>query len=447
LGVFLVISLAASLIFVQRSQIFRSKAGGTPDPIDVRVTNVTNTSFVVSWTTTKEIIGAIKILDGLNDRVFRDLRTNSSMSTTHYVRAEGLESNKKYDFVLIADGETFYRSGVSPFFVTTALSITGQPPAANLASGTVKDPAGNPAGGAIVYLSINGIAPLSSLVTSSGNWVVSLAYAFSLDLSSLADYQEGLVLEEIFVQAGSLGTTTASVYTQDDDPVPVIILGETNDFISEKGAVEVTPTSTEASLLDGVDQGEVEKRFQVSNPEDGETIAVPRPEVFGTGAKGALIKITLESPTVYEDELTIEDSGDWNWIPPQDLEPGSHTLTVDYTDPQTGEEQTIIRTFVLAASDQSSPSFSATPSGSTTTPTIVPTLTMAPTATAAPTVISSLSPTTTPAPIGTNTPTPQTRTSQPSTESGVPQSGFLGLTISILLASLIVFLLLMTQVI
>jgi len=455
LGVFLVISLSASLIFLQRSQIFQSSAGGTPDPVDVRITNVTDNSFVVSWTTTKEIVGAIKTVDGLSERIFSDIRQSgqSAVSTTHYISAEGLEASKKYDFVILADGQTFYRSGISPFSVTTASAIVGSPPMANLASGTVKDSSGNPVVGAIVYLSINGISPLSSLVTSSGNWVVSLSYAFTSDLSSLANYQEGQIMENIFVQAGSLGTTTASVYTQDDDPVPSIILGETNDFTQQRGSAGPTPTAAgskdNSSLLEGVDQGVSQKEFAVLNPDDGEVVGSSRPEIFGTGGKGAVVKITLESPVTYEAELEVDTDGSWSWVPPQDLEPGSHTLTVDYIDPQTEEEQTFIRTFVLAAADNDDPSFSASPSGSTIMPTATATSipTVGPTVTVGPTSTGSPSPTGTLIPTGTNTPTPQTRTSQPSTESGVPETGFFGLTISILLASLIVFLLSIAQII
>jgi len=447
LGVFLVISLSASLIFIQRSQIFQSKAGGTPDPVDVRITNVTDSSFVVSWVTTKEVVGAIKTIDGLNERIFSDVRQSnqSAMSTTHYVRAEGLEANKKYDFVILADGQSFYQSGISPFSVTTASAITGSPPMANLASGTVQDGAGNPAAGAIVYLSIDGIAPLSSLVTSSGNWAVSLSYAFTPDLSSLANYQEGQIVEDIFVQAGSLGTATASVYTQDDDPVPPIILGEINDFTQQQGSAEPTPTTAVGSgrggsLLEGVDQGMVQKEFAVLNPDDGEVIGSPRPEIFGSGAAGATVKIRLESPVTYEAELEVDETGSWSWVPPQDLEPGSHTLTIDYIDPQTGEEQTFIRTFVLAANDNNDPSFSATPSGSTVTPT----LTLTPTPTSG--LAASLTPTASPTATPISSPTPMTRTSQPSTESGVPETGLFSLTFSIILASLIVFLLSIAQV-
>jgi hypothetical protein len=158
-----------------------------------------------------------------------------------------------------------------------------------------------------------------------------------------------------------------------------------------------------------------EKEFKIINPNDGETISIPKPEIFGEGPRGAKVEITLESPVTYESEIEIDSNGEWQWAPPQNLTPGAHTLTVEYTDPDTGEMETFVRTFVLAAeTGEGGPAFSATPSGSTATPTVSPTNT--------PTEIPV--PTATAEPTSTTGPTTPPRKSQPSTESGVQTLGF-----------------------
>jgi len=173
-----------------------------------------------------------------------------------------------------------------------------------------------------------------------------------------------------------------------------------------------------------------EKEFKIINPNDGETISIPKPEIFGEGPRGAKVEITLESPVTYESEIEINSNGEWQWAPPQNLTPGAHTLTVEYTDPDTGEMETFVRTFVLAAeTGEGGPAFSATPSGSTATPTVSPTNTP----TEAPV------PTATAEPTSTTEPTTPPRKSQPSTESGVPESGFFGPTLILFGGAAILF--------
>lgn len=421
LGMFLTALLIVGL-GIGRRQIFLSRADQQIVPSDVRITNVTDNSFTVSWITAKETNGLVKLLTEEGERMFPDARDKTgelSQFATHYVEVVGLESNKTYRFIIISGGREFFSSGNNPYQVKTALPLSGELPRANLASGRVETADGQPAEGAIVYLAIEGISPLSSLVTSQGNWAISLAKAFSSDLTGLANYQEGKIIEEIFVQGGKLGTATARVYTENDDPVPLIVLGRQHDFTQEDQASsnslsgQTITSSEEESRLGGVEVDEQpEKAFTILNPEEGETISFPRPEIFGTGPRGARIKIILESPTKYEAEIEIDESGDWRWTPPQDLTPGVHTLRVTYVDPQSGQEETFVRSFVLAANDTETPSFTATPSGEMLSPT--PTLTPTPILTITPSATPTATPTTSLPP----------RTTQPSTESGVPQSGF-----------------------
>lgn len=443
LGVVLVLALVSSLSMLEQVRTFFSGASGSVDPQEVMVTNITNNSFVASWITSKKTSGIVELVGG-DKKLFPDLRSKSGELgdyTTHYVEVNGLESGKRYQFIIVSGGERFFESGQTPYQATTAKSISEDLPKANLASGTVVDKSSNPAIGAIVYVGLEGIAPLSSIVTTQGNWVISLSKAFTADLSGLASYQEGEVLETILVQGGEMGMASAVVYTLDDDPVQPIVLGEQYDFTNNNGDMvppiensSLESTSSQESVLEGRNQvNPSEKEFEILNPGDGDVVGFPRPEILGTGPGGAKLKITLESPVTYEAEVEIDETGDWQWAPPQDLTPGSHTLTVEYTDPETGQQESFIRTFVLAAnSSGDDPSFSATPSAATVTPTSMPTPVSSPSAT----------PVLTASPTATMTPTVPPRTSQPSTESGVPVSGFWQPTFILIGVALLLFLLL-----
>mgnify|MGYP001144393427 CR=1 FL=1 len=413
LGAFLIVVLVVSLFLVKKEQIFRSGASGEAAPSEVQITNITDVSFTVSWATGKKTSGLVKLLGDREERVFLDCRDETgelNKFTNHYVEVVGLTSDKDYQFIIISGGKEFFLSSSKPYQTRTARPISGELPKANLASGKVLSPSGEPAAGAIVYISIEGISPLSSLVTNQGNWAVSLAKALSSDLSTLANYQEGKIPEQIFVQGEEGERATAVIFTENDDPVPPIVLGQQYDFTQNfqgKAKLVITPAPAVASKLGTFEKTFVQKPFKISNPEDGEVINFSRPEIFGTGPSGAKIGIILESTVKYEANLEIDDSGEWRWTPAQDLAPGAHTMTVKYIDPQTGKEETFVRSFVLAANAGSEElSFTATPSGETVTPTVATVPTPSPTVT--PTAVPTLPP----------------RASQPSTESGVPQSGF-----------------------
>lgn len=431
-GILLVLGLIGGLTLVKRGTVFFTQASKDISPQEVKVTNITDNSFVVSWWTGKETSGFIELVNLDQKKVitdFRDQQGNLGEYDTHYMVVGNLDANKEYEFVINSGGNKFYEQGQSSYSVKTAMPVSGQPPSANLASGKVITSAENPAQGSIVYINITGISPLSALVTSKGNWVVSLAQAYSDDLSRRADYQEGRIVEQISVNGGQMGRSSVKVFTNNDDPVPIIKLGQDYDFTDteEEGlpVSSASPTVSPDSRLETgqIDVGE-EKEFRIINPKDGETIKMSKPEIFGEGPSGGKVKIVLESSLTQEAEIEIDADGNWQWTPPENLSPGTHTLRVNYSDPETGQEETFVRTFVLAASaDESGPAFSATPSGDTVTPTP----TSVPTATEMPSPTETVAPTISPE-------------VQPSTESGVPETGFLGPTLILLGGSLIIFL-------
>src|SRR3989344_7707037 len=58
--VFLVAGVVAGVFLVQQREIFRLGASGENSPKDVRVSNITDSSFNVSWTTDRDTIGFVE---------------------------------------------------------------------------------------------------------------------------------------------------------------------------------------------------------------------------------------------------------------------------------------------------------------------------------------------------------------------------------------------------
>jgi len=230
----------------------------------------------------------------------------------------------------------------------------------------------------------------------------------------LADYQEGLVEEEILVETGPLGRSVVSNISRNNKPVHPITLGENSDFRDLNG-LEQDPDSNSAGQLppSSGDYEAAGKEFTIINPEDEEGVATFRPEIFGTVPFGGAVEVVIESETIYQGEAEVDDEGFWRFSPPGNLEPGEHTVTAILTD-GSGERKTLIRNFVVLAAEDGA-AFTATASGDQVSPTPTPT-------TPAPEV------TVTPAPtqvVATNTPvltTIPTVVSPLPTE--IPQTGF-----------------------
>jgi len=297
----------------------------------------------------------------------------------------------------------------------------------------VVDQNSNPVEGTIIYLSLANANPASTLTKSSGSWVIPLNLVRSADLSSWASYDKDASIEEIFVQAGSLGTATVVATTKNDSPMPKIILGQNFDFrqvAEEKPQTQPnltpTPEATETSKFAveptaTTSASTSSAQIKILNPEQDEKINTQKPEILGTGPIGKTLTITVQSPATYSGQVKTDSKGNWQWTPPSNLEPGEHTITASYTD-EKGILQKITRSFtVLAAGDSQLPAMTATPS-SQASPSPTPT-----------TKIASPSP--------TPTSTISGRVSMPSTEGGVPTSGYLTPTflVSIMGISLIFF--------
>ena len=421
----LIIGIAVSVFLISRGTRWFTRATPETTPKQVKFTNITDNTFSVSWITDETTSGFIKYGTTTKlDQVARDDRDEQASQTgsfiTHHVTLQNLNPATTYQFQ-IGSGRATHDNNGQNHQVVTASTLTTSAPLSDIAHGTVNNQAGSPAEGAIVYLSLPGATSQSALVKASGYWVIPLNLARSEDLSSYAQYDKQATIEEILVQAGSQGTATAVATTKNDSPVPTITLGESHDF--RTAALPSEEETEEATGSSGFTFEELESpslatpsptEVTITNPSDEEEISTQKPEIQGTGPAGEVLEIIIESPQTYTDTIVVDADGNWDWTPPANLESGEHTITITYEDEE-GQEQTLSQTFViLAAGDSDLPSLTATPSG-TATPSPTP------------------SPAVSPSPSAT----PDGRVSMPSTEEGVPDSGYLTPTFLVFIMGLV----------
>lgn len=443
----LVLGLGAGLYLVGRATIM-PRASAEETPKEIKVTNISENSFTVSWITEVATTGFVRL--GTNasalDQTVGDDRDQLSGSVdpfvTHHVTIRSLKPETTYYFK-IGSGtrRTLFDNNGQPYGQKTP-GVLGTPPPADTAYGTVMSAEGNPADGAIVYIRLPGAKSLSALVKSSGNWAVSLSTARTEDLTAYTTYDRQSTLLELFVQAGGGKTASGVTVTANDSPVPPMTLGKNHDFRSDVPVVEDLEASPGAlppgadldndRLADATEESDTDSEatkssqfatdpldsdkpknstyaLEILNPEaEGERVATAKPEIFGTSPKNVTLTIVVESPVKYTDEIEVGTDGLWEWTPPTNLAAGQHTVTISYSD-SNGILQKVKRTFVVAAAAGTSlPAFEATPSGSAS-PGATPAASIPP------------------------------RVSMPSTESGIPESGVLTPTLVVVILGLALF--------
>jgi hypothetical protein len=422
----LVVGVGAGIFLVQSDTGFIPRATPELAPQSLVVTNITENSFSISWVTDQKAGGFLKygtMANKINtiENDDRDQLTGSTGSyNTHHITIKGLEPETTYYFKIASGGKSqFYDNNGQPYEVTTA-PILGTPPPPDSAYGDVITSASTPADGAMVYISLPGAARLSSLVTD-GQWAISLSTARTASLQSYVEYDKKTTTYDVLIKngAGESDMSEVNVTTGNDQPMATVTLGQDYDFTTQKESVDPN-TDTEEELVDESKKDEVEAKTKsgfnldplgavteateeltVLNPAvENEDLSSTKPEFMGTAPAGTTLTIEVHSDALYSDTVIVSENNTWSWVPPADLEPGDHTITVSFED-EKGILQTLTRSFVVyAADDNTNPAFTATPS-----------------ATPKPTPI----PATTPKP--TPTPTPVSRVSLPSTSSGTLQPG------------------------
>jgi hypothetical protein len=405
IGLLLAVGGLVSGILLVKQQVNRAaRAAVEETPKDVRITNVNDSSFTVSWITNKATTGFVQYGEksGSMDLVVSDERDQQKGSVgkyfTHFVNVRGLKPISTYQFNIGSSGN-MYGGGEKEYLVTTGPILTNLP-AADVTYGQVVTPSGEPAVGALVYLQIPGAYLQSALVKVSGSWVIPLSTSRSENLLSYAKYDLAKGEYSININGGSLGIATARVGTGNDEPVPNIVLGTDSNFLAignstTSGEIvsKFTPTSSNL-MATGAASG-----LSIAAPKLEEKVNSTTPEVIGKAPAGAKVSIEIHSDVIITGTAIADKNGSFSFTVPQALSPGEHTLTVSTI--INGLAQKVTRTFtVYAAGESNLPSYSATPSA-ILVPTKKPTPTTIPTATPRPT----LKPTSTPAPTGTIAPT------------------------------------------
>ena len=421
----IVLGLVVGVFLVKSTTYLRPSASEEINPKDVRITNISDSSYTVSWTTGVATKGFVNW--GETDNSFKrvDYDEVSEEGLTHSVTISGLNEDTTYYFKINSDGVDFDNNGIV-WEVKTG-PLLPPPSKSSIISGSILSATGDPVPYALISVNIGGASSLSTISSENGSWVIPFSNLRASNLLTYYDLDEDKDIIEILANAGPQGTSSAQILGKHANPTPPMILGKTHDYknLSDTGAalnpeatLEIPTQSTQKESAFNTDESVTveQKSVTLDSVKQGEVVNTVKPEFFGEGPAGTEITIIVKSEPISGNAI-VKSGGSWSWSPPENLDPGTHTVTLSWRD-ESGILRSITRSFtVLAADDE--PAYESTPSGSTPTPTP----TTRPTSTPRPTTVPTSTPLATPtlSPVPTFSPTPTlspTQTPQPLPESG-----------------------------
>ncbi len=335
-------------------------------PQEVKITNLSNNSLTISWTTQDEVAGSVLFWNEEKNQQLavdaRDKSENAGSYKTHFINLSALTPTTPYFFTLNS-GKSSYNNNDSPYKVTTNSS---SPRAKIQIQGEVLNSDSSPGKNVLIYSRLGEVFSASAFTSSSGEWAL-----FVED-----NGQKSLAL---FLTDGQTNSTVKI-----DFPVTAvapITLGQDYDFTKkvEEQTKEATLSGQKTSPKFNLDSGSKSVNApQILNPKEGDKFIDAQPRFSGTALKGSDIKIVIQSPKTIEATVKADKNGSWSYRPQTPLTSGEHTITITAPDGN-GIMRSITQSFQVFASG-SQVALPSTPSASSGQgPSATPTTKVSPT--------------------------------------------------------------------
>ncbi|MCL5438673.1 MAG: Ig-like domain-containing protein [Patescibacteria group bacterium] len=400
LGLFLIIiGITVTSILVKNGTIFVSKASPTNTPKNVRITNVSEISFTVSYETDASVLGSISYGETSNlGSTALDTRDQQSGNVAayklHYFMVRGLKPSAKYFFNIVSGQDTF-QNNETLFEITIAPNIEASPSAQQPIVGKVIMPDGTNPQEAIVYITIPKAQTTSTIVKGDGSYIIPLNALRTDDLKSFFPISKDTKLQMLAI--GPSARSNVKLFANQINVVPTITLSKDYDFTTGNSPINVSEEESSASAnvnFPAFSANQVSnKNAEILTPKDEEKFTDQQPLFKGVASPGASIKLIIHSDENIQTQVIVDNKGNWSFRPQKTLSPGQHTVSIIAPD-KFGVLKTITQSFTVYAQG-SQVNESATPSA---TPTIKITSTPTP-------ILSTPSPTQIPSPTLTPTPT------------------------------------------
>lgn len=359
LGIFIIaVGIIITSLLVQTGSPLFVSANPLHTPKEIKVTNISDTSFTVTYMTEEETIGSLSygrqepLAETATDQ--RDQKAKRVRAyKLHHIRVENLTPATRYLFSLV-------NGNGSPFEVTTTPPQVALPASRSILRGKILNLNGSAPHEAIVYLSgKEQTTILSSLVNPDGSFEIPVeqvdkSVVLTLSILSDADRSSAMIPASQLV-------------------VPTMLLSKDYDFRASVSPI----ASPSASLFPALGTATISAQtIKLLTPKEGERVPSGQPLFRGTAPPNTTVTITVESTQQVAAQVKADGLGFWTYQPKTQLTEGVHTLTVTAQD-HLGILRTITHSFIVDAATPP-PADTATP-----IPTPTPTPTPPPADTAA----------------------------------------------------------------
>lgn len=342
LGILLVIVLMAVVGFVFESlSRGQTRASSSIEPKKVTVTNLSDTGFTIVWETEEAATGSILVSSSVGKKQSgfdeRDASGNMGKYVTHSTSIRSLTPNTTYTITILSNGKR-YPSDAKNYQVTTLAPLVSSPGNIDSAYGKVLKTDGTPAEGALVFLTLENSQTMSTIVRSSGSWIIPLSLIRTTDGESYIQNAERITETIVVTEKDSESRVLTD--TLNDGPTPDIILGETYDFRNRDAKKPTTPnlvtvpskTTTTAVLGAETNKTKTSGSIVLTAPIEGASVSTTRPKITGIGVAGKKVTITLGIKNPIVGSTTVGADGLWNFTSTKPLSPGKQSVTITTVD-------------------------------------------------------------------------------------------------------------------
>lgn len=391
--VVIVFGVLVTTYLVESGVIYTGRASQSTTPQEIVISNITENSFTVSYTTTQDTPGLVSFGKdatlGQNALDERDTRADSFSSyISHHITVKNLEPSTIYYFSIVNGGSTYLNNG-APYQTTTAPQLSTSQTAQKNLQGVVILSNGEKVTDGLVYLSSPNSQDISTRI-QNGEYVLDLSKLRNKKLDSFFQISDTTTFTMKAI--GKDGQSQITLFAKNPS-VPTITLSQNYDFTISEDPLTQPLSSQIGGLPQALQSTQTTGTPQITVPKKNEEFIDQRPQFKGTAVALATVSITIQDENIVT-QVKADSSGNWVYRPTRTLVPGSHTITVSAKD-STGIVRSVIQSFTIFSLG-SRVAQTATPSASPTltiTASPTPILTVAPTPTI---VVPTLLPTSTP---------------------------------------------------
>lgn len=336
-------------IALENQTNFRSKASDSKEPQNIKITNISDRSFTITYQTIDPTVGSVSYGPDMKMEKSEIESANNSYASPkriHSISVEELSPATKY-YLIVTSGPNTFSNNETPFEITTGPEISPVSTMEKAIKGKIVSPDGSVPPAALVYLSADNSQLLSTTITNDGSFSFSLKELRTNDLFSSYFTTSNNPIAKIVVTDGTLKSTTLVSLNQEDS-IPTITLSNDYDFTQE--IIDIASNSAESLGFPSTTPSSKNLKPELFNPKNDQIFTSQKPQFSGKSLPNETVEINIRSTEEISTRVTANNSGNWRYRPLINLSPGSYTITIKTRD-SFGILTTIARSFSIITTE------------------------------------------------------------------------------------------------